>query len=143
MIYKHPALPGHFWNKISINHQGCWIWLGARDKQGYGRLARKGKNHYVHRYVWKTLVGELTAESLDHLCRTQPCCNPHHLDPCSKVENARRGKNVITSINKNKTHCIRGHEFNKANTYLYANGTQRACRACRKSRREEKKRNVW
>lgn len=28
-----------------------------------------------------------------------------------------------------KTHCVRGHPYNKTNTYIYANGS-RACRTC-------------
>lgn len=77
----------------------CWMWLGALNQQGYGR-ARVGygtagmRGVVAPRLAWvlhnrRDLAADL---SIDHLCRTPRCVNPHHLEPVNIHENQRRRK---------------------------------------------------
>lgn len=66
---------------------------------------------------------------MDHLCRNRACCNPHHLEPVDNRTNLMRG-DTHAAHNAAKTHCVRGHEFTEANTYVVPRGG-RACRKCR------------
>jgi hypothetical protein len=78
---------------------------------------------------------------VDHLCHTsecdlgdgcphRACCNPAHLDPKTQQENTLRGCHANNGIRKREqTHCIAGHPFDEANTYIRPNGT-RVCREC-------------
>lgn len=66
----------------------------------------------------------------DHLCRNPRCVNPKHLEAVTQKENLLRGL-AMGALNKVKTHCKRGHEFNKENTYLRPN-QDRVCKKCKK-----------
>jgi hypothetical protein len=72
---------------------GCWLWLGASDKQGYGRFHRcPGWKDRAHRVAYELFVAFIPEKSvLDHRCRTRCCVNPAHLEPVSDNENKRRG----------------------------------------------------
>lgn len=106
----------------------CWIWQHQRNRNGYGVTKRQGKTALAHRVLFEELCGWLPAE-LDHLCRNPACVNPGHLEAVSHRENMRRGLTNISGINARKTHCIRGHAFDEANTRIGPDG-RRACRAC-------------
>ena len=56
------------------------------------------------------------------------CVHPDHLEPVTNRENILRGK-AVSARNARKTHCIHGHPFDEANTYIYPNGHRR-CRRC-------------
>lgn len=84
-------------DRIIEDSNGCWIWQGARDKGGYGKIACGG--HYggmalTHRVTYEAVHGP-TDLPLDHLCRVPPCCNPDHLEAVTQGENVRRGATAI------------------------------------------------
>lgn len=110
---------------------GCWPWRGRKNPKGYGQLAIHGAIEPAHRAVYELLVGPIPPErELDHLCRNRSCVNPAHLEPVSHRENTLRSPTSPTAVNARKTHCIHGHEFTPANTYVQTGGG-RGCRACR------------
>lgn len=75
---------------IEVQDDGCWLWTGYRNRDGYGTLTRKGRTILAHRYVFGLLVRPvLSDEELDHTCRTPPCCNPKHMTPVSREENTK------------------------------------------------------
>lgn len=128
-----------FWSKVQIGTPDeCWLWLAPKDKDGYARIRIKSKLIYVHRISYKLLVGPIPdGLTIDHLCRNRACVNPKHLESVTHRTNVLRGFNP-TAINARKTHCIHGHEFTPANTYL--KGTARYCRACHNLRAVKKRR---
>lgn len=67
---------------------GCWLWVGSRATNGYGRWS----NLLAHRLVYELLVEPIPVGLvLDHLCRVRPCVNPAHLEVVTLAENVRRG----------------------------------------------------
>lgn len=77
------------WSKIEKNPDGCWVWHGQTNKQGYGRLWFKGKQWRPHRLVWTLENGDIP-EGLHvlHKCDNPPCCNPDHLFLGTDQDNA-------------------------------------------------------
>ena len=108
---------------------GCWLWLGATTKDGYAVFRSQRKLIYAHRFSYQKSIGEIPAGcELDHLCRNRMCSNPHHLEAVSHRENCLRGKSPVADCAQ-KTHCPRGHQYNKQNTRISARG-KRYCLAC-------------
>lgn len=82
--------------KRQITPSGCWLWTGARNDSGYGRVGIGGsRTGAVHRVAYELLIGPVPAAlDLDHLCRVRHCFNPKHLEPVTRSENLRRGVGV-------------------------------------------------
>jgi endogenous inhibitor of DNA gyrase (YacG/DUF329 family) len=79
---------------------GCWLWQGLRNKEGYGRFYGYGRYHHAHRYAYEHFVGPIPdGLILRHTCDNPPCCNPAHLIPGTDRENTRdkmeRGRFVL------------------------------------------------
>lgn len=129
--------------------KGCWCWVGATDKRGYGRFHLDERSVPAYRAVYEAHIKKVPKGlELDHLCRNPNCVNPAHLEPVTHSENYRRGNSGkhLGAIHRAKTHCPYGHPYNKKNTaYQYnKNGSkQRVCKTCQrrwwKTARENKR----
>jgi hypothetical protein len=97
-------LPHRIINKIRIERNGCWIWLGGTTGKGHGKVSIEGRWVIAHRAIYKLLVDpDLPDElQLDHLCRVRGCVNPHHVEPVTAKINTERGNAVLY---KTKTTC--------------------------------------
>ena len=118
---------------------GCWVWTGPTNNQGYGYLTFKAKRWYVHRLAYTASVGPIPeGKVIDHLCRRTNCCNPDHLEVVTQRENALRGIGPA-AINARKTHCPQGHPYSPENTYVQGPGpgrfSGRICRTCSNRKR--------
>lgn len=124
---------------------GCHLWLRAIDKGGYGHFCPAGRRSIrAHRYAWIRKHGPVpTGLVLDHIvCDNPRCCNAEHLVAVTNQVNTRRDPLSPHGINSRKTHCIRGHEFTKENTYWRPDGRGRNCRACLKDRQARNRKHT-
>jgi len=113
---------------MDVTDDGCWLPRRVATQTGYVMVWDHGRFRLTHRVMYEGLVGPIPdGMTLDHLCRNRACCNPEHLEPTTIRENTLRGE-AASAINARKTHCLRGHAFDSANTYVWRG--HRQCRAC-------------
>lgn len=132
---------------VRIEPDGCWAWLGSKNKDGYGQFilsARRGEARIriaPYRFIWEYFNGPMP-EGLepDHTCNNRQCCNPAHIEPVTHSENQRRsyqrgrarpGRDYV--VNPRPSHCKHGHEYTPANTHINSQGAI-SCRACNRRR---------
>ena len=117
---------------VQAVESGCWLWIGGKDKKGYGKFWWGGKTGRAHRWAYQRWRGVIPNNlEPDHLCRITGCVNPDHLEVVTRQVNVLRGNSPV-GINGRKTHCCRGHLLAGDNLYTYTrNGyVQRGCKAC-------------
>ena len=110
-------------------HNGCWLWRGYKNKDGYGVLFAGGRSWKAHRFYYTKFASEIPKNlTIDHLCRVRHCVNPKHLERVSHQTNVSRGLNGIA----NNPNCKHGHPYSESNTYyVIQRGRQRRrCRIC-------------
>lgn len=114
--------------KLVQKTDGCWLWLGYRNKDGYAIYSGRS----AHRTLYTWLRGPIPdGLQLDHLCRVRHCVNPDHLEPVTCLTNVRRGAQAT------KTHCANGHLLSGDNLYTRpSHPGRRECRACRRAQQE-------
>lgn len=145
-LIKVKTLEERFWEKVdkSAGDNSCWIWTGAGDQHGYGHIF-DGRNRKATHVSWEIYNGIPFPEGMHacHSCDNPRCVNPLHIWPGTRHENmqdsVKKGRfskpsdPFIAQINRNKTHCKRGHEYSDENTVLIKPG-KRECRICKKDR---------
>ena len=133
MILLSTDLPQRIQDKIR-ERDGCWEWMGYRSTDGYGRVRVAGRLLRVHRYVYERLIGPITKETLDHLCRNRWCCNPEHLVPATNHENILApGSQTPSKHNADKACCPRcGRAYSREK-----HRAERICRPCRAAWHQE------
>ena len=112
---------------IRVPWSGCWLWIGAVTKKGYGMITG---NRYAHRLAYEEFIGPIpTGMQVLHKCDVKCCVNPEHLYSGTHRDNVfdavirdRYTRDTLT------THCHRGHEFTESNTYHYHG--HRHCKSC-------------
>lgn len=122
-------------SQTGIDLGPCWLWMGARDGNGYGNVRVSKRYRRAHIVSFELVRGPVQPGLvLDHLCRTSNCVNPCHLEPVTQRVNLHRGTGPV-AVNARKTHCVRGHSLSGTNTYVAygPSGPKRRCRACHRN----------
>lgn len=118
---------------LSVDDSACWRSSLSGDGSGYTKVRFKGSMRMAHRVMYEALIGPIPAGlELDHKCRVRDCVNPEHLEPVTHAENVRRAGGTAKALEvlRNKTHCVKGHEYTPENTYRHGKNKSRSCRTC-------------
>ena len=89
-IHRSKMTSTWFWCWVSSQRDGeCWLWIGGKDKDGYGRFTRGAlKDVAAHRFAFAEVNGPIPpGKDILHSCDVRRCCNPSHLRPGTAVEN--------------------------------------------------------
>jgi hypothetical protein len=70
-----------FWNKVKVKEkEDCWVWLGAKDSCGYGKITFNNKTISAHRFSYDITYGPIPkGMQILHKCDNPECVNPNHL----------------------------------------------------------------
>lgn len=99
-----------FWDSVQKS-DGCWLWTGERDANGYG-LTSKGKYaDRAHRLSYILSHGEITDGLwVLHRCDNPPCVRPDHLWLGTAKDNTadmiKKGRKAIL---RGENHWSRSH----------------------------------
>lgn len=132
-----------FMSKV-VKTDSCWLWNAGKNYKDYGNFSvtieNKTKTYRAHRFIYEYINGPIAEGMLVcHSCDTPRCVNPDHLWLGSVSDNAMDCVNKKRHGMAKKTHCPRGHEYTKDNTYFRANRARpsRECRQCRRIKNQE------
>lgn len=82
-----------FWNRVDKGpghgpNGECWIWVRAKDKDGYGKANFGNKTIRSHRLSFFFAKGYLNPDkAVCHECDFPPCVRPDHLFEGTTLEN--------------------------------------------------------
>jgi len=94
---QKPGLPAKdFWSQVNKT-DGCWLWTGYVNRDGYGLHHAHNKIIRSHRYVLE-YVEKIPLEKMIvmHKCDNPACCNPAHLAIGTHADNQ------LDKTNKNR-----------------------------------------
>jgi hypothetical protein len=125
-------------NMKSVFKDGHWLFLGKRNKFGYG-IFRGFRVHRLSMWIHKNF--DLSSElKVLHECDIPNCWNPNCLKEGTQFENVqdavKKGRAKFFSGNhggavteRNKTHCDRGHLLDGIR-----GNKKRYCKTCNRKR---------
>ena len=97
----------------------CWIWLGAKNGNGYGLISqwdkKRKKNrmclaHRVSYFAHKGLKFTARKPVMMHQCDTRLCIHPDHVDPGTQRINIRQMVDRGNGANQYGPYVVRERE---------------------------------
>lgn len=77
-----------FWAKVEKSPDGCWMWTGTKNADGYGIIFIDKKRYLTHRLSWEIHFGEIPVGLfICHHCDIPGCARPDHLFLGTKKDN--------------------------------------------------------
>lgn len=92
---KGQSAESYFWSRVDTDEgDGCWLWKGAIDSNGYGSWRAGPKGHgpsSAHLNAWVFTNGKVPkGHVITHTCAERRCCNPSHLEAITRSERGLR-----------------------------------------------------
>jgi hypothetical protein len=101
----------------TLRADGCWIWQGSINDDGYGSIVYRAKRYKAHRLSWELNNSTPVPAIIDHMCRERLCVRPDHLQSATPKAN---GENRPRENPANRTTGIRGVHYNKRTGRFHA-----------------------
>ena len=78
-----------FWEKVEKT-EGCWLWKGSLNHNGYGQFSLNNRPVRTHRASWILARNTIPdGHLIRHKCVGNRCCvNPEHLESGTAKDNA-------------------------------------------------------
>jgi hypothetical protein len=74
-----PTPEERLWRRVDKT-DGCWIWKGTSNNQGYGTIYYGDRKVLAHRLAWELTYGPIPLGAhVLHRCDTPRCVRPDHL----------------------------------------------------------------
>ena len=122
-------LEDRLWGNTAPGDDGCLLWIRYTTPDGYGMIWNNHTMRIVTRVAWELTYGPIPdGLHVLHRCDNPPCCEPTHLFLGTNADNCADKAAKGRCHNQKKTHCIRGHAFDEANTRIKEG--RRQCRTC-------------
>jgi len=97
--------------RVSVELNGCWVWIRSKNSDGYGNANYEGKQWLAHRLSYTAFNGAIPdGMVVMHTCDRPECVSPHHLKLGSLSDNVQdmiaKGRAKLMQRN---VYCYKGH----------------------------------